>query len=78
MHHLVVVSPLVVPPFCLPRLVVASSLVALPLPLDAPAAASQRALASSCAGAYNSHLPFVKNTRPAAVFSFGRWMPADE
>ncbi len=37
MRHLVVMSILVALPSCLPRLVVASPLISLPLPLDVPA-----------------------------------------
>jgi hypothetical protein len=62
--RLVVVLPLVAPPSCLPWLVVASNLVALPQSLDTPAPASQSAVALPCARTTTSHLPLVRNTPP--------------
>jgi hypothetical protein len=64
MRRLVVMPLLLALPSCLPRLVVASPLVAPPLPLNAPAAASQGAVAPPCASTSTFRLPLVKNTPP--------------
>ncbi len=70
-RRLVVESPLSAPPSHFPRLIVTSPLFALPLLLNAHAAAPRRVIASPRVGASNSLSPFVKNNPPPpAGFSF--------
>jgi hypothetical protein len=74
-RHLVFVLPLVAPPSHLSWLVVASSLITPPLPLNVPIAASQCAVTSTCTSASTTCSPLVNNTPPAPGRDFF-WTPS--